>query len=155
MRHPLWPPSYLVQQSNITCSKLKKIKLQQRSISQILDNHLWQRHVCWQPYHWHWHSRGPSITQRKQTKLHENLNKSQRLKIELNRSKESNRRKRLNERNSHKDKSTISQKLVTMFSIKVNPLYLFYSMAWRSCLLHLKKQNFLLKTFLRTLKNLS
>ena len=37
MRHPLCPPSYLVQQSNITRSKLKKIKLQQRSTSQKLD----------------------------------------------------------------------------------------------------------------------
>ena len=37
MRHPLCPPSYLVQQPNITRSKLKKVKLQQRSTSQILD----------------------------------------------------------------------------------------------------------------------
>ena len=32
----------------------------------------------------------------------------------------------------------------------VNLLYLLYSVAWRCCLLHLIKQNYLLKTFLRT-----
>ena len=37
-----------------------------------------------------------------------------------------------------------------VFSTKVNLLYLLYSMAWRCCLLHLIKQNCLLKTFLRT-----
>ena len=42
-------------------------------------------------------------------------------------------------------------KLQIVFSTKVNLLYLPYSMAWRCCLLHLIKQNCLLKTFLRTL----
>ena len=42
-------------------------------------------------------------------------------------------------------------KLPIVFSTKVNQLYLLYSMAQRSCLLHLIKQNFLLKIFLRTL----
>ena len=37
------------------------------------------------------------------------------------------------------------------FSTKINLLYLLYSTAWRCCLLHLIKQNCLLKTFLRTL----
>ena len=36
-----------------------------------------------------------------------------------------------------------------VFSTKVNLLYLLYSTAQRCCLLHLIKQNFLLKTFLR------
>ena len=38
-----------------------------------------------------------------------------------------------------------------MFSTKVSLLYLLYSIARRCCLLHLIKQNCLLKTFLRTL----
>ena len=38
-----------------------------------------------------------------------------------------------------------------MFSTKINVLYLLYSTAWRCCLLHPIKQNYLLKTFLRTL----
>ena len=38
-----------------------------------------------------------------------------------------------------------------VFSTKVNLLYLFYSMARRYCLLHLKKLNCLQQTFLRTL----
>ena len=38
-----------------------------------------------------------------------------------------------------------------MFPTKVNLLFLLFSTAWRCCLLHLIKQNFLLKTFLRTL----
>ena len=38
-----------------------------------------------------------------------------------------------------------------MFSAKVNLLYLLYSMARRCCLLHLIKENYLLKTFPRTL----
>ena len=42
-------------------------------------------------------------------------------------------------------------KLLIVFSTKVNLLYLLYSMAQRCCLLHLIKQNCLLKTFLRTL----
>ena len=42
-------------------------------------------------------------------------------------------------------------RLLTVFSTKVNLLYLLYSMTWRCCLLLLKKQNCLLKTFLRTL----
>ena len=42
-------------------------------------------------------------------------------------------------------------KLLIVFSTKVNLLYLLYSMAERCCLLHLIKQNCLLKTFLRTL----
>ena len=42
-------------------------------------------------------------------------------------------------------------KLLTVFSTKVNLLYLLYSMALRCCLLHLIKQNYLLKTFLKTL----
>ena len=40
--------------------------------------------------------------------------------------------------------------LLILFSTKVNLLHL-YSTAWRCCLLHLLKQNYLLKTFLRTL----
>ena len=53
-------------------------------------------------------------------------------------------------------KSIISQKTWTfskllVFSTKVNLLYLLYSMAWSCCLLHLMKENCLLKTFLRTL----
>ena len=46
---------------------------------------------------------------------------------------------------------TIFGKLLIVFSTKVNLLYLFFSMAPRGCLLHLIKQNRLLKTFLRTL----
>ena len=42
-------------------------------------------------------------------------------------------------------------KLLIVFSTKVNLLYLLYSTARRCCLLHLIKQNCLLKTFLRTL----
>ena len=42
-------------------------------------------------------------------------------------------------------------KLLIVFSTKVNLLYLLYSTAWRCCLLHLIKQNCLLKTFQRTL----
>ena len=38
-----------------------------------------------------------------------------------------------------------------LFSTKVNLLYLLYSTARRSCLLHVIKQNCLLKTFLRTI----
>ena len=45
----------------------------------------------------------------------------------------------------------IFAKLLKMFSTKVNLLYLLYSTAWRCCLLHLIKQNCLLKTFLKTL----
>ena len=41
-------------------------------------------------------------------------------------------------------------KLLTVFSTKVNLLYLLYSTDWRCCLLHLIKQNYLLKTFPRT-----
>ena len=55
--------------------------------------------------------------------------------------------------------SITSQKLGLMafgeflivFSTKVNLLYLHYSTTWRFCLLHLIKQNCLLKTFLWTL----
>ena len=46
--------------------------------------------------------------------------------------------------------ATFSELLI-LFSTKVNLLYLLYSQTWRCCLLHLIKQNFLLKTFLRTL----
>ena len=42
-------------------------------------------------------------------------------------------------------------KLLMVFSAKVNLLDLFYSTAQRCCLLHLMKQNCLLKTFQRTL----
>ena len=42
-------------------------------------------------------------------------------------------------------------KLLIVFSTKLNLLYLLYSMDRRCCLLHLIKQNYLLKTFLRTL----
>ena len=42
-------------------------------------------------------------------------------------------------------------KLLIVFSAKVNLLYLLYSTTWRCCLLQLIKQNYLLKTFLRTL----
>ena len=42
-------------------------------------------------------------------------------------------------------------KLPIVFSAKVNLLYPLYSAAWRCCLLHLIKQNCLLKIFLRTL----
>ena len=42
-------------------------------------------------------------------------------------------------------------KLLIVFSTKLNLLYLLYSTAWRCCLLHLIKQNCLLKTFLKTL----
>ena len=38
-------------------------------------------------------------------------------------------------------------KLLIVFSTKVNLLYLCYSKAWRCCLLHLIKQNCLLKLF--------
>ena len=41
--------------------------------------------------------------------------------------------------------------LLIVLSTKTNLLYLLYSMAWGCCLLHLIKQNSLLKTFLRTL----
>ena len=41
--------------------------------------------------------------------------------------------------------------LLIVFSTKVNVLYLHYSTARRYCVLHLIKQNCLLKTFLRTL----
>ena len=41
--------------------------------------------------------------------------------------------------------------LLIVFSTKVNLLYLLYSVTWRCCLLHLIKQNCLLKTFLITL----
>ena len=41
-------------------------------------------------------------------------------------------------------------KLLTVFSTKVNLLYLLYSTDRRCCLLHLIKQNYLLKTFPRT-----
>ena len=39
--------------------------------------------------------------------------------------------------------------LLIVFLTKVNLLYLLFSMAWRCCLLHLIKENCLLKTFLR------
>ena len=42
-------------------------------------------------------------------------------------------------------------KLLIVFSTKVNLLYRLYSTDRRCCLLHLIKQNYLLKTFLRTL----
>ena len=41
-------------------------------------------------------------------------------------------------------------KLLIVFSTKVNLLYLLYSTARRCCLLHLIKQNYLLKTFPQT-----
>ena len=40
-------------------------------------------------------------------------------------------------------------KLLIVFSTKVHLLYLLYSTDWRCCLLHLIKQNYLLKTFPR------
>ena len=40
--------------------------------------------------------------------------------------------------------------LQILFSTKVNLLFLLSSIAWIHCLLHLIKQNYLLKTFLRT-----
>ena len=43
-----------------------------------------------------------------------------------------------------------SGELIIVFSTKVNLLSPLYSVAWRGCLLHLIKQNCLLKTFLRT-----
>ena len=42
--------------------------------------------------------------------------------------------------------------LLIVFSAKVNLLHLLYSTAQRCCLLHLIKQNCLLKTFLRTIQ---
>ena len=42
-------------------------------------------------------------------------------------------------------------KLLMVFSTKVNLLYLLYSSVWRGYLLHLIQQNCLLKTFVRTL----
>ena len=42
-------------------------------------------------------------------------------------------------------------KLLIVFSRKVNLLYLLYSTAWSCCILHLIKQNCLLKAILRTL----
>ena len=41
-------------------------------------------------------------------------------------------------------------RLLTVSSTKVNLLYLLYSTDWRCCLLHLIKQNYLLKAFPRT-----
>ena len=41
--------------------------------------------------------------------------------------------------------------LLIVFSTKVNVLYLLYPTAWKRYLLHLIKQNCLMKTFLRTL----
>ena len=41
--------------------------------------------------------------------------------------------------------------LLIVFSTKVNLLYFLYSTDWSCCLLHLRKQNYLLKTFPRTL----
>ena len=41
-------------------------------------------------------------------------------------------------------------KLPIVFSTEVNLLYLLYSTAWNCCLLHLIKENCLLKNFLRT-----
>ena len=61
---------------------------------------------------------------------------------------------------SNKTKETITSKnlalrtfgkMLILFSAKVNLLYLFFSTTQRCCLLHLIKQNCLLKTFLRTL----
>ena len=43
------------------------------------------------------------------------------------------------------------RELLIKFSTKVNLLYLLYSSERRCCLLHLIKQTYLLKTFLRTL----
>ena len=47
-----------------------------------------------------------------------------------------------------------SGELLIVFSTKVNLLYLLYSTAWRCCLLHLIKQNCLLKTFLNNFSKL-
>ena len=60
-----------------------------------------------------------------------------------NETKESNTSKKLGFR-------TFGELLI-VFLTKLNLLYLLYSTAWRRCLLHLIKQNCLLKTFLRTL----
>ena len=55
--------------------------------------------------------------------------------------------------NKRKESSTsqkalmTSGKLLTVFSIKVNLLYLLYSTGWRCCLQHLIKQNCELKIF--------
>ena len=43
------------------------------------------------------------------------------------------------------------EKLLVVFSTNINLLYILYSTTWRCCLLHLIKQNCLLKAFLRTL----
>ena len=50
----------------------------------------------------------------------------------------------------HQGTKSTSCNLLTAFSTKVNLLCLLYSMDWRCCLLHLIKQNYLLKTFPRT-----
>ena len=47
--------------------------------------------------------------------------------------------------------SILPRNLVIVFSTKLHPLYLLYPMTWRCCLMHLIKQNCLLKSFLRTL----
>ena len=52
---------------------------------------------------------------------------------------------------SHKLGSQTFSKLLIVYSIKVNLLYLLYSTSRRCCLLHLLKQNCLLKTFQRSL----
>ena len=52
---------------------------------------------------------------------------------------------------ANKTKESNSGELLIVFSTKVNLLYLLYSTTQRCCLLHLIKQNCLLKTFLRTL----
>ena len=46
---------------------------------------------------------------------------------------------------------SLPRNLVIVFSTKLHPLYLLYPMTWRCCLMHLIKQNCLLKSFLRTL----
>ena len=61
--------------------------------------------------------------------------------------------KRINLLNLNKVQTGLSlpKDLLILFSTKLNLLYLLYSTARRCCLLHLIKQNCLLKTFLRTL----
>ena len=61
--------------------------------------------------------------------------------------------KRINLLNLNKVQTGLSlpKDLLILFSTKLNLLYLLYSTARRCCLLHLIKQNYLLKTFLRTL----
>ena len=90
-------------------------------------------------------------------------NKSSKSKVKFRQA--SNRCKRVLEAAKTKESMLLKQKsqslprnlalrtfgeLLIVFSTKVNLLYLLYSMDRRCCLLHLIKQNYLLKTFPRT-----